>query len=279
MLIQQQIENSLCFYKFKIEILTYTSMYPVIQRCSQRFVKHVKSTEAAPIVIKDYTSGYTMDVIASTAFGLEMDVQETTDHKFIYHAKKFFGFPTDDRIITRIKSALNLLIVFVLPQFIRKFLGLFFDMTFSGKETSTYLENLIATILDQTEAKPEKRNNFISMCKDKLVDLDKVEETSIKTTNGKKWTTRGLTRKEVMANAAAFISAGIETTASTLQFFFYLMAIYPDIQDKLYTLIAEVADENGECSYEDMKKLEYLDWCIDESMRMFPIASRFGDML
>jgi len=52
-----------------------------------------------------------MDVIASTAFGLEMDVQETTDHKFIYHAKKFFGFPTDDRIITRIKSALNLLIV------------------------------------------------------------------------------------------------------------------------------------------------------------------------
>jgi len=26
MLIQQQIENSLCFYKFKIEILTYTSV-------------------------------------------------------------------------------------------------------------------------------------------------------------------------------------------------------------------------------------------------------------
>jgi len=38
-----------------------------------------------------------------------------------------------------------------------------------------------------------------------------------------------------MANAAIFISAGYETTASTLQFFFYLMAIYPDIQDKVYT--------------------------------------------
>jgi len=37
-----------------------------------------------------------------------------------------------------------------------------------------------------------------------------------------------------MANAAIFISAGFETTASTLQFFFYLMAIYPDIQDKVY---------------------------------------------
>jgi len=56
-----------------------------------------------------YASGYTMDVIASTAFGLDLDVQETTDHEFIYHAKKFFGLPTDDRIITRIKSFFNIL--------------------------------------------------------------------------------------------------------------------------------------------------------------------------
>jgi len=40
-----------------------------------------------------------------------------------------------------------------------------------------------------------------------------------------------------MANAAAFISAGFETTASTLQFFFYLMAIYPDIQDKVSNIL------------------------------------------
>jgi len=37
----------------------------------------------------------------------------------------------------------------------------------------------------------------------------------------------------------------------------------------------EVADENGECSYEDLKKLEYLDWCIDETMRIFPIGTRY----
>jgi len=37
----------------------------------------------------------------------------------------------------------------------------------------------------------------------------------------------------------------------------------------------EVADEKGECSYEELKKLEYLDWCIDETMRIFPIATRF----
>jgi len=56
-----------------------------------------------------YTSGYTMDVIASTAFGLDLDVQETTDHEFIIHAKKFFGIPTDDRAVTRMKSFFNIL--------------------------------------------------------------------------------------------------------------------------------------------------------------------------
>jgi len=56
-----------------------------------------------------YASGYTMDVIASTAFGIDVDIQETTDHEFIYHAKKFFGIPVDDRAVTRMKSIFNIL--------------------------------------------------------------------------------------------------------------------------------------------------------------------------
>ncbi|KAF6029390.1 CYP3A4 [Bugula neritina] len=148
-------------------------------------------------------------------------------------------------------------------------------MSFAGLETTNYFEGLTHAVLDQSKAQIEKRKDFISMCADKVVDLGEVDKDSIRMTRGKTWTTQGLTRKDVMANAAIFISAGYETTASTLQFFFYLMAIYPDIQDKLYSSILEVADENGECSYEDLKKLEYLDWCIDESMRMLPIAIRY----
>ncbi|KAF6035233.1 CYP3A131 [Bugula neritina] len=177
---------------------TFTSgklkqMYPVIQRCSQRFVKHLKSTNGGPIVIKDYASGYTMDVIASTAFGLDLDVQETTDHEFIYHAKKFFGLPTDDRIITRIKSFFNILSSFLLSKFIKDFLGLFVDMSYSGLETLNYLEELTHAVLDQNKDQIEKRNDFISMCADKVVDLGEVDKDSIRMTRGKTWTTQGTT--------------------------------------------------------------------------------------
>ena len=34
-----------------------------------------------------------MDVIASTAFGMDIDAQSSTNHPFINHARTFFGIP------------------------------------------------------------------------------------------------------------------------------------------------------------------------------------------
>ncbi|KAF6035234.1 CYP3A4 [Bugula neritina] len=258
---------------------TFTSgklkqMYSVIQGCSDKFVKHLKSTQAEPIAIKNYTAGYTMDVIASTAFGLDIDSQERTDHPFIYHAKSFFFRPKDDRFSSKLSSFLGIVILLLCPKTLKRILARFVDVSFLGAETMEYFGNILNTVFSQTQSQLEKRKDFISMCSDKVVDLDKVDKDSIKVTNGKRWTTEGLSKRDVLANAAIFISAGYETTGSTLEYFFYIMAVHPEIQHKLHTLIAEVVDENGECPYEDLKKLEYLDWCIDETMRMFSIATR-----
>jgi cytochrome P450 len=43
----------------------------------------------------------------------------------------------------------------------------------------------------------------------------------------------GLTRNEIVANAILFFMAGFETTASTLSFVFYELAMNPEIQDKV----------------------------------------------
>ena len=42
-----------------------------------------------------------------------------------------------------------------------------------------------------------------------------------------------MTRGEVLANAALFLTAGFETTATSVQFFCYNMAMNPDIQEKV----------------------------------------------
>ena len=44
----------------------------------------------------------------------------------------------------------------------------------------------------------------------------------------------GLTKNDVASNSLIFITAGYETTATSLQFFIYNMALHPDIQERVF---------------------------------------------
>ena len=50
-----------------------------------------------------------MDVIASTAFGMDMDTQSTLDHPFIQHAGTFFGIPRNPTWWKKIKQTVGIL--------------------------------------------------------------------------------------------------------------------------------------------------------------------------
>ncbi|KAF6029394.1 CYP3A4 [Bugula neritina] len=249
-------------------------MYPVICQCADKFVRRLELTDAKPTVINHLAAGYTMDAIARIAFGLDTNIQEDPDHLFLVYSKTFFGFPLNNRITTKIKFYIRIACLLLCSRKMKEFLNRFFDVYFPGSEITDYFYGLMTSVLSETTEELQKRKDFISMCSDKMVDLDKVDKDSIKVTDGKRWTTQGLTKGDIIANATIFLAAGYESVSGALNYFFYIMSLKPDIQDKLYSLITEVADENGECSYEDLKKLEYLDWCIDETMRMFPAVSR-----
>lgn len=52
-----------------------------------------------------------------------------------------------------------------------------------------------------------------------------------------------MTDSEVLANAIGFLTAGNETTATTLAFASYALALHPDIQEKLQSEIDVYFDE------------------------------------
>jgi hypothetical protein len=54
---------------------------------------------------------------------------------------------------------------------------------------------------------------------------------------------RKLTDEEIVAHAVAFIMAGYETTANTLAYTSYLLALNPDIQEKLQSEIDSYFEE------------------------------------
>ena len=47
------------------------------------------------ISIHSYTGGYTMDVISSTAFGMQVDSLKDKDNLFVKHAKAILNFGMD----------------------------------------------------------------------------------------------------------------------------------------------------------------------------------------
>ena len=49
----------------------------------------------------------------------------------------------------------------------------------------------------------------------------------------------GLTELEVLGNGAMFFFAGYDTTSTASSFLMYLLAIHPEIQQKLYEEIVE----------------------------------------
>lgn len=76
-----------------------------------------------------------------------------------------------------------------------------------------------------------------------------------------------------MSNRRYFSIAGNETSALTLSYTILLLAMYPDIQERLYSELRSVYDtQDEETSYERVQKLTYLDLVLKESMRMFPVA-------
>ncbi|CAE1256602.1 TBXAS1 [Acanthosepion pharaonis] len=102
--------------------------------------------------------------------------------------------------------------------------------------------------------------------------LDKKTEQELKLENVTDWRTkRGLTDVEIIAQCMIFFLAGFDTTATTLSFFAHSIATNPDVQEKLYQEIKEKLEQESP-NYDNVQKLTYLDMCLDETLRMYPIG-------
>jgi len=66
--------------------------------------------------------------------------------------------------------------------------------------------------------------------------------------------------------------AGHETTASSMTWTLYLLALYPEIQEKAYKEVSKYCKED-EFTIENTKKLEYITKIFKESLRLYPPVS------
>ncbi|XP_054154550.1 cytochrome P450 3A11-like [Oppia nitens] len=87
--------------------------------------------------------------------------------------------------------------------------------------------------------------------------------------------TKRLTEDEILGQCFIFFIAGYETTATTLAFCTYELALNPRLQDRLYDEVNGAAvQQNGNIDYELLSSLPFLDSLISETLRKYPPVLR-----
>ena len=191
----------------------------------------------------DWFSKLTLEVILSTAFGVDAGIQLGEDKEILEKAKALFQTPILVRQLARLpfgKSLLKLM------------------SSLSGNKP-LYFQGVAKEIIKS------RRQQGLTGRKD-LLHLMMVanEETTVEGVSK-------LSDEEIVAQSVLFLLAGYETSSNTLSFTLYHLALNPDVQDKLRKEIIQAMESNAKKPlYEVVQSVEYLDCVIMEAQRLYP---------
>ncbi|XP_069115441.1 cytochrome P450 4F12-like [Argopecten irradians] len=80
----------------------------------------------------------------------------------------------------------------------------------------------------------------------------------------------GLSEQEIRDEVDTFMFAGHDSTASTLSWCLYNLALHPEYQDQCREEVQREWGDNTDLTWEDIHKLSFTFSCIKESQRLFP---------
>ncbi|KAH9498365.1 Cytochrome P450 3A7 [Bulinus truncatus] len=221
-------------------------MSPHIERNAKTLLENLqeKQESGLEVELKEMSGFFALDVIASIAFGIDINTLKNPENRFAQETKK----------ITNPNPLLFVLAVFfpaLAPWFTR--IGLPFFPNKSMKYLATVIDSIIAERKrDGTEGKV---NDFLD-----LVTSEKNDEDAVKDR---------LTLSEIHAQSIIFIFGGLETISTVMSFTLFLLAVHPECYQRAQREVDEKISKDFP-NYENVQNLHYLEMCINEAIRMVP---------
>ncbi|XP_074866328.1 cytochrome P450 3A9-like [Carettochelys insculpta] len=244
---------------------TFTSgklkeMFPIIKQYGEVLVRNVQKNveKDEPVAVKDIFGAYSMDVVTSTSFGVNIDSMNNPKDPFVREIKKLVKFNFFDPLFILVGMC-----PFLIPL-LKKM-----DVNIFPKDALEFFTKSISKMREEREKNAnEARVDFLQL----LIESQKSSITH--EINGVNHTYKGLTDIEILAQAFIFIFAGYEPTSNTLGYLAYKLATHPDVQRKLQDEIDSVLPNKAPLTYNALVQMEYLDMTVNEILRLFPLGGR-----
>jgi cytochrome P450 len=214
--------------------------FPALVKVTQRFARRWQRAAAAgeAIDLQADLMRYTVDVTAGLAFGADMNTLESDEEVIQAHLDKIF------------------------PSLFRRLMApIPYWRWFRDRKLDRHLEALQRAVADfiaqarrRMEEKPELRERPANLIEAMIAARDNPGS--------------GLTDADVAGNVLTMLLAGEDTTANTLAWMIYLLHRHPDAQRRARDEVQGKDLQN----YEHVSALPFIDACINETMRLKPVA-------
>ncbi|XP_071558454.1 cytochrome P450 9e2-like [Temnothorax nylanderi] len=223
-------------------------MFGLMTQCVENFADFV-ATESGKTGktydMKELLGRFANDTVATCAFGISVDSFKHPNNEFFLLAKKAMIF--DNWMSIKFFMHRNFTLLAKLLR-LRMF----------GPKIENFFKNILSTTVKTRDEQGIFRPDMIQLMMETR-NKDSGPEFDI---------------NEMTAQAFVFFLGGFDSTSTTMSFIAHEVAVNPDVQSKLREEIDDVVRQtNGKPTYEAINRMKYLDAVVNETLRIYPIAS------
>ena len=221
--------------------------YPTLVKVTGRFARRWRrAAEArAPIELQSDLMRYTVDVTAGLAFGADINTIESDADVIQRHLDKILP-----ALFRRLMAPFPYWRLFPLPR----------EIALRGhlRALRSAVDAFIAAARRRIDAEPRLRVEPTNLIEAMIAARDR--EGS------------GLTDEDVSGNVLTMLLAGEDTTANTLAWMIYLLGRHPEALRRARDEVRGVLRPGELPTQEQLGALAYVDACMNETMRLKPVA-------
>ncbi|KAJ8681697.1 hypothetical protein QAD02_017489 [Eretmocerus hayati] len=207
-------------------------------------LEEIVAEKEATVNVREVSSRYTTDIISSLSFGIRTNSFQKPDPEFFKQSRG----PFDQGIYQTMVIFFN----FFFPR-MNDLLG----GTMLGSDDK-FFRNVFWESMEAREKSGAKRGDIIDL----LVDLK----------NEKKSDEFQFEGDHLLAQSFIMLTAGLETSATTMSFTLHELSMNPELQAKAREEIRDKIGSRDQLTYERASEMTYLHQVISETLRLYPPA-------